>query len=311
MWFLLWISLTLILIKVLNKLSNGKYYSDNVMSGQVVIVTGANSGIGFATALDLARRGARLIVACRDDEKGNRAVKSIIRRTKNKSVRYIHLDLSSLASVRKFADTVKNTEAKLDVLINNAGASGMGRKKTDDGIIRDMQVNHFGPFLLTILLVPLLKKSAPSRVINVSSVLHKFGTIEGINDEGRYGYLQAYCNSKLCNVLFSNELARRLEGTGVVVNSLHPGQVNTCLYKATAIEKLRSLVLYTFFKTPEEGAQTSLYLAISEECDQVTGKYFADCEESNMSFKAQDEYLAKKLWTMSEQLVNIKLEEAN
>lgn len=299
----------MLLIKVLNKLSNGKCYSDNVMSGQVVIVTGANSGIGYATALELARRGARVIAACRDDVKGRTAVESIIRATKNKSVKYIHLDLSSLASVRKFVEIFKSTEAKLDVLINNAGASGMGKEKTADGIVRDMQVNHFGPFLLTLLLVPILKKSAPSRVINVSSVLHKFGTIENINEERRYGYFQVFCNSKLCNVLFSNELARRLEGTGVDVNSLHPGQVNTCLYKSTAFEKLRSLILYTFFKSPEEGAQTSLYLAVSDECDQVTGKYFADCEESNMSLKAQDELLAKRLWKMSEELVRIKPEE--
>ncbi|XP_059054771.1 retinol dehydrogenase 11-like [Achroia grisella] len=308
MWFL-WIPVTLILIKVLNKFSNGKCYSDNVMSGQVVIVTGANSGIGYATALELAKRGARVIAACRDDDKGNKAVESIIKATKNKSIKYIHLDLSSLESVRKFVDTFKRTEAKLDVLINNAGASGMGKEKTADGIVRDMQVNHFGPFLLTLLLVPILKKSAPSRVINVSSILHKFGTIHKINEEGKYGYLQAFCNSKLCNVLFSNELARRLEGTGVDVNSLHPGQVNTCLYKSTAIEKLRSLILYTFFKSPLEGAQTSLYLAISEECDQITGKYFADCEESNMSLKAQDECLAKQLWSMSEELVKLKPDE--
>lgn len=301
--------MTCILIKILNKLSNGKCYSDNVMSGKVVIVTGANSGIGYATALELARRGARVILGCRDDEKGKAAVASIVKVTKNKSVRYIYLDLSSLSSVRKFVDEFKNTEAKLDVLVNNAGASGMGKKMTEDGIIRDMQVNHFGPFLLTVLLTPMLIKSAPSRVVIVSSMLHKFGTIKEINKEGRYGYFKAYCNSKLCNVLFSNELAKRLEGTGVDVNSLHPGQVNTSLYKATLLEKLRTLILYTFFKSPEEGAQTSLYLAVSDDCDQVTGRYFADCTESTMSWKAEDRTMAAELWTMSEELVKLKPEE--
>lgn len=301
--------MTCILIKILNKLSNGKCYSDNVMSGKVVIVTGANSGIGYATALELARRGARVILGCRDDEKGKAAVASIVKVTKNKSVRYIYLDLSSLSSVRKFVDEFKNTEAKLDVLVNNAGASGMGKKMTEDGIIRDMQVNHFGPFLLTVLLTPMLIKSAPSRVIIVSSMLHKFGTIKEINKEGRYGYFKAYCNSKLCNVLFSNELAKRLEGTGVDVNSLHPGQVNTSLYKATLLEKLRTLILYTFFKSPEEGAQTSLYLAVSDDCDQVTGRYFADCTESTMSWKAEDRTMAAELWAMSEELVKLKPEE--
>lgn len=308
MW-LFWILVTLVLIKILNKLSNGKCYADNVMRGKVVIVTGANSGIGYATALDLARRGAEVIIGCRDDKKGQEAAESIIRATKNKRVKYIYLDLSSFKSIRTFVDEFKKMEAKLDVLINNAGASGMGTKRTEDGIIRDMQVNHFGPFLLTVLLTPMLVKSAPSRVIVVSSMLHKFGTLEGINEEGRHGWFQTYCNSKLCNVLFSNELARRLEGTGVVVNSLHPGQVNTSLYRSTFVDKIRSLVLYTFFKSPEEGAQTSLYLAISDECDQVTGKYFADCDESSMSWKAEDRGLAAELWYMSELLTKLRPEE--
>ncbi|XP_028159966.1 retinol dehydrogenase 14-like [Ostrinia furnacalis] len=308
MW-LFWVLVTLVLIKFLNKLSNGKCYADTVMTGKVVIVTGANSGIGYATALELARRGAEVILGCRDDKKGQEAVESIIKATKNKKVKYIYLDLSSFKSIRSFVEEFKRMEAKLDVLINNAGASGMGLKKTEDGIIRDMQVNHFGPFLLTVLLTPLLVKSAPSRVIIVSSMLHKFGTIQDINEEGRHGWFQNYCNSKLCNVLFSNELAKRLEGTGVVVNSVHPGQVNTSLYRSTLLDKIRSLVLYTFFKSPEEGAQTSLYLAVSDDCDQVTGRYFADCSESSMSWKAEDRGLASELWYMSEIFVKLRPEE--
>ncbi|XP_049879560.1 retinol dehydrogenase 14-like [Pectinophora gossypiella] len=312
MWIfvtIFWILVTLLLIKISNRLSTGKCYADTVMSGKVVIVTGANSGIGYATSMELARRGAKVILACRDDSKGYAAEKSIRKITKNPSVRYQHLDLSSFASIRKFVEDFKNAEAKLDVLINNAGASGMGSWKTKDGVIRDMQVNHFGPFLLTLLLVPILKKSAPSRVINMSSFLHKFGTINKINEEGVYGYLRTFCNSKLCNVLFSNELARRLEGTGVVVNSLNPGQVNTSLYKATIIEKLRCLVLYTFFKSPAEGAQTSIYLAVSDECDQVSGRYFEDCAERDMSWKAEDRDLCEKLWGISEELVGLRQDE--
>ncbi|CAG9791248.1 unnamed protein product [Diatraea saccharalis] len=308
MW-VFWVTVTLVLIKILNKFSNGRCYTDNVMIGKVVIVTGANSGIGYATALELAKRGAKVILGCRDDKKGIEAVESIIKQTKNKNVKYIYLDLSSLSSVRKFVEEFKKSEFKLDVLVNNAGASGMGRSMTEDGMVKDMQVNHFGPFLLTLLLVPILKRSAPSRVIVVSSMLHRLGTIEGVNEEGRYGYFQTYCNSKLCNVLFANELARRLKGTGVVVNSLHPGQVNTSLYKTTLFEKLRCLVLYTFFKSPEEGAQTSLYLAVADECDQISGKYFVDCKESGMSWKAEDRYLAGELWSMSEKLVKVRPEE--
>lgn len=307
MW-LVWLILACILIKTYNKITNGKCYSDNVMSGKVVIVTGGNSGIGYATALELARRGAKVILGCRDEKRGQKAADSIIKKSKNRSIRYMHLDLSSFASVRKFVEDFKSSEDKLDILINNAGASGVHRDKTEDGLIRDMQVNHFGPFLLTILLTPLLKKSAPSRVIIVTSTLHRFGSISDLNSP--HSFIRTYCDSKLCNILFSNELARRLEDTGVVVNSLHPGHVNTSFYKATILEKLRSMVLYTFFKNPVEGAQTTLFLAISDDCDQVTGEYFVDCKEGYMGMKAQDEYLAEKLWKASEKMVGLRPEEA-
>ncbi|XP_013167873.1 PREDICTED: retinol dehydrogenase 14-like [Papilio xuthus] len=305
MW-LLWLLLTLVIIKIFNKLTTGKCSSGNIMTGKVVIVTGASRGLGYETALDLARRGAKVIVACRDDTRGKQAVETIINKTKNKFVRYIKLDLSSLKSVREFVNEFTSKEAKLDVLINNAGAICT---KTEDGIMRDMQVNHFGPFLLTILLTPILKKSSPSRVVIVSSALHKLGYVpENWSNTG--SYFQAYANSKLCNILFSNELARRLEGSGVVVNSLNPGQVNTSLYRSsTLLEKMRSLVLYTFFKSPEEGAQTSIYLAVADECDDVSGRYYEDCKESCMSHKAKDKDLAAKLWSMSEKFVKLSPEE--
>lgn len=307
MW-LFWLIVILILVKIYNKITNGKCYSDNVMSGKVVIVTGGNSGIGYQTALELARRGAKVILGCRDEERGKNAVASIIKKTKNKFVRYMHLDLSSFASIRKFVEDFKSSEAKLDILINNAGASGVHRDMTEDGLIRDMQVNYFGPFLLTILLTPILKKSEPSRVIIVTSTLHRFGTINDLNNP--HSFMRTYCDSKLCNILFSNELARRLEDTGVSVNSLHPGHVNTSFYKATILEKVRSLILYSFFKNPVEGAQTSLYLAISDEIDQVTGGYFVDCKEGYMGMKARNEDLAARLWEMSEKMVGLKPDEA-
>ncbi|CAG5047167.1 unnamed protein product [Parnassius apollo] len=308
MWFI-WIVTALILIKAFNKMTTGKCYCESVMTGKVVIVTGASGGIGFETALDLARRGAKVIIACHDDERGKRTVETIIKQANNQFVKYIHLDLSSLKSVRKFVKDFASTEAKLDVLINNAGVIYPRREKTEDGIIKGMQINHFGPFLLTVLLVPLLKKSAPSRVVIVSSAMHNFGNIQNINDEKK-GYLQTYANSKLCNVLFSNELARRLEGTGVTVNSLNPGQVNTSLYRSSSLlNKLKRLVLSIFFKSPAEGAQTSLYLAVSHECDYMTGCYLEDCSESRMSPKAKDKELAAKLWSISEELVKLTPEE--
>lgn len=304
-----WIGALLFLIKILNKLSTGKCYSDTVMSGKVVVVTGASGGIGFETALELARRGAKVIVACRNHEKGQTAVRRIIKRTNNNRIHYIHLDLTSLQSIRNFVDQFKSREAKLDVLINNAGAILTSRERTEDGILKDLQINYFGPFLLTVLLVPMLKKASPSRVVIVSSSWHKFGTVNELNSD-RHGYIQAYANSKLCNIMFCKELSKRLEGTGVVVNSLNPGLVNTSLYRSsTALEKLRSLMLYAFFKTPEEGAQTSLYLAVDVECDQVTGKYFEDCKEARPSYKTDDEETRDKLWELSKDLVKLTPEE--
>lgn len=309
MWWILWIILVLISIRVFNKLTSGRCYADTVMTGKVVIVTGASGGIGYETALELARRGAKVVVACRSEEKGEKAVKRITRITRNQSVRYSHLDLTSLSSIRRFVEEFKRAEAKLDVLVNNAGAICTKRELTEDGIVKDMQINHFGPFLLTVLLVPLLKKSEPSRVVVVSSAWHRIGRVENLNS-AKQGYIQAYANSKLCNVLFSKELARKLAGSGVVANSLNPGQVNTSLYRSsTILEKMRSLVLYAFFKSPAEGAQTSVYLAVSDDCDQVNGRYFEDCREIGASSVADDEEIAAKLWALSEDLVKLTPEE--
>ncbi|CAH2093444.1 unnamed protein product [Euphydryas editha] len=310
MW-LLWIIFILFAIKIFNKLSTGRCYDDNVMSGKVVVVTGASGGIGFETALELARRGAKLTIACRNHEKGEKAVRRMVKITKNQKIRFIHLDLTSLASVRKFVEELKATEVKVDVLINNAGAICTTRERTEDGLLKDLQINYLGPFLLTVLMIPLLRKAAPSRVVVVSSSWHKFGTIKDLNSK-KYGYIQSYANTKLCNIFFSKELARRLEDTGISVNTLNPGLVNTSLYRSSnVLEKLRSLLLYAFFKTPKEGAQTSVYLAVSYDCDQVTGEYFEECRRSKASYKADDKESAVKLWLISQELVKLTPEEMN
>lgn len=288
------------------------------MTGNVIIVTGANAGIGYETAFNLARRGAKVFLACRDDEKGKTAAEEIIKKTGNKHVFYKNLDLASLDSVRRFADDFKRNEVKLDVLINNAGGIGYGNEKTADGIIREMQTNHFGPFLLTILLVPLLKKADSGRVIMVSSVAHRFGKIDfkTINEETKWRNMftafKVYNCSKLCNVLFSNELARRLEGTRVTVNSLHPGCVRTSIYKNvdSITETVVNFIFSTFFKNSVEGAQTTIYLAVAEDVLGVTGKYFADCKETAASKTAMDKELASQLWRLSVELVKLKPEEA-
>lgn len=283
------------------------------MDGKTVIVTGANSGIGKETARDLARRGAKVILACRNLEEGNKARVDIIQSTGNTLVEVQHLDLSSLASVHKFANKIINEEPRLDVLVNNAGVAGIKNKITADNLQLGMQVNHFGPFLLTCLLVELLKKSAPSRIVMVSSVLHKFAIfdIDNLNFEKWFGGHQVYSCSKLANILTAQVLAKKLKGTGVTVNSLHPGTVLTNIWRQLpGVQKtLLTFIARHFIKNSVEGAQTSIYLAVSEEVEGVSGEYFVDCKVAHMAKAAKDDDLADKLWQKSEVMVGLKPEE--
>ncbi|GFG37272.1 hypothetical protein Cfor_10964 [Coptotermes formosanus] len=301
-------------LKIYTKLTTGICRSKKRMDGKTVIVTGANTGIGKETARDLARRGAKVILACRNLEEGNKARVDIVQSTGNTLVEVQHLDLSSLDSVRKFASNIINTEPRLDVLVNNAGAGGIGNKVTADNLQLGMQVNHFGPFLLTCLLVELLKKSAPSRIVMVSSGLHMSARfdIDNLNFEKWFGSHQVYCCSKLANILTANVLARKLKGTGVTVNSLHPGVVLTDIWRRLpGIQKaLITFLLKLLFKDSVEGAQTAIYLAVSEEVEGVSGRYFVDCKVACMSKAAMDDDLAKKLWEKSEVMVGLKQEES-
>lgn len=277
--------------------------------GKVVIVTGSNSGIGFETAKDLAQRGARVILACRNIERAVYAKEKIIASSGNADIHVHHLDLESFTSIRNFADNIYESQKRLDILINNAGNYWTENKKTDDGLLVGMQVNYFGPFLLTSLLLPLLKKSAPSRIINVSSFLYSLGRIdfEDLNMEKRYDKHQVYWNAKLCTMLTTTELDRKLKGTGVTVNCLHPGVVNTEIIGKVTNVFIRTILkgLRPFFKDPWEGAQTSIYLAVSPEIEKVSGKYFKDCRLAELSPKAQDVDVARKLWDISEKIVNV------
>jgi NAD(P)-dependent dehydrogenase (short-subunit alcohol dehydrogenase family) len=313
---LVWgILIVLIGLKLYLKLTTGVCRSKKRLDGKTVIVTGANTGIGKETARDLAQRGAKVILGCRDLERGKKACDEIIASTDNTKVEVQHLDLSSLASVRKFANNIINTEPHLDVLINNAGVSKVGQELTGDGLLLDMQVNHFGPFLLTCLLVELLKRSSPSRIVIVASELHRLGTLDfdNLNSVNIYGVDRVYCNSKLANIVMSNELARKLKGTGVTVNSLHPGIVFSDIFRhfGPVIGPITNIFLRLFFKDVREGAQTSIYLAVSEDVEGVSGKYFIDCKEAGASKSTLDEGLAKKLWEKSEALVGLSLEEAD
>ncbi|KAF6105870.1 retinol dehydrogenase 14 [Phyllostomus discolor] len=291
-----------------------------LMQGKTVLITGANSGLGRATAAELLRLGARVIMGCRDRARAEEAAGELRRDlcpaggpdaggVGELVVR--ELDLASLRSVRAFCQEMLQEEPRLDVLINNAGIFQCPYTKTEDGFEMQFAVNHLGHFLLTNLLLGLLKSSAPSRIVVVSSKLYKYGDInfEDLNSEQSYNKSFCYSRSKLANILFTRELARRLEGTQVTVNALHPGIVRTNLGRHVHIpllvRPLFNLVSWAFFKTPEEGAQTSIYLASSPEVEGVSGKYFGDCKEEELLPKAMDESVARKLWDVSEVMVGI------
>ncbi|XP_068631433.1 retinol dehydrogenase 13-like [Battus philenor] len=282
------------------------------MVGKVVIVTGGNSGIGLETAKNLADRGAKVIIACRSRNRGETAKLEIIKATGNTNVHFELLDLTSLRSVREFCSKILKTEKRLDILINNAAAGGLGNGKTEDGLHIGMQVNYFGPFLLTCMLIPLLKSSAPSRIINVSSLAHKYGELnfENLNMEKYWSDYLVYANSKLYLNLMTLELSYRLKNYNVTVNALHPGVASTNIFRNIPSNILRNtiLVLINFlFQDSWEASQTSVYLAASPEVINVSGQYFSNCQQKKPSKLSQNQELAKKLWLETEKLVNFTL----
>ncbi|XP_069017839.1 retinol dehydrogenase 14b isoform X2 [Embiotoca jacksoni] len=287
-------------------------YPADTMRGKTVIVTGANSGIGKAVAGELLRLRARVIMACRDLRSAEEAARDIRAQAGPEQGEVVikHLDLSSLTSVRRFCEEIKE-ESKIDVLINNAGVYQCPYTKTEDGFEMQLGVNHLGHFLLTQLLLDLLKTSAPSRIVVVSSKLYKYGHInfDDLNSENNYDKAFCYSQSKLANLLFTLELARQLEGTGVTVNALTPGIVRTGLGRHVQIpflaKPLFHLASLVFFKSPLEGAQTPLYLACSPEVEGVSGKCFANCKEEELMAKATDDQAAKKLWDLSMRMVGL------
>ncbi|CAK6434878.1 unnamed protein product [Pipistrellus nathusii] len=294
-----------------------------LMRGKTVLITGANSGLGRATAAALLRLGARVIMGCRDRARAEAAAGELRRALRRDGdpgadpaggageLVVKELDLASLRSVRAFCRELLQEEPRLDVLINNAGVFQCPYMKTEDGFEMQFGVNHLGHFLLTNLLLGLLKSSAPSRIVVVSSKLYKYGDInfEDLNSEQSYNKSFCYSRSKLANILFTRELARRLEGTEVTVNVLHPGIVRTNLGRhihiPLLVKPLFNLVSWAFFKTPVEGAQTTIYLASSPEVEGVSGKYFGDCKEEELLPIAMDESVARKLWDISEVMVGI------
>ncbi|KAK2575834.1 hypothetical protein KPH14_007209 [Odynerus spinipes] len=284
--------------------------SKNKMDGKTVIITGCTSGIGKETARNLAKRGAKLIMACRNLDLANKFKDELTKETGNANIHVRKLDLSSLQSVREFARQINQEESRLDVLIHNAGTAEFLKKKvTEDGLEMTMATNQFGPFLLTHLLIDLLKRSKPSRIVVVASELYRLASLNLDNPNPTTtfpGYL--YYVSKYANVVFTLELARRLEGTGVTANCLHPGMIDSEIWRNVhaPFSWPLKLIVKLFFKTPEQGAQTSIHLAVSDELNGVSGKYFMDCAERGLSRGIQDTATGKKYWEICENIVKLQ-----
>ena len=279
------------------------------MKDKICMVTGANAGIGKVTALELARMGATVVMVCRNREKGDAAAVEIASATGSRSVHLLVGDLSSQKEVRDVAAKFKERFGSLHVLVNNAGGLVPTRQLSVDRIEKTFAGNHLGYFLLTGLLLDVLKKSAPSRVVNVASDFHRlakldFGDLQG---ERKYSQMQAYALSKLANILFTYELARRLDGTGVTANCVHPGGVNSNFYNNSG----KGLRFFSNFfgwtmRSPEKGAETVIYLASSPEVEGITGKYFKDKKAIPSSKLSMDRENARRLWEVSEEMVKLK-----
>ena len=276
------------------------------MKNKNVIITGGNAGIGLATSIAMSKQGANVYIVSRSKEKAEEALKEIIAASGNSNVKYFLANLSSQKSIRQLASEIKNEISVIDVLINNAGGTFSDFALSEDGLEMTIATNHFAYFLLTNLLLDLLKKSDHTRIINVASGSHYRGKIdfESFTKNKGYFIMKAYEQSKLANVLFTNELAERLSGTNVTVNSLHPGFVKTKIGNKNASwysDLFWSLITLGAISV-EDGAKTSVYLASSSEVKNVTGKYFDKCKEKKPSALALDKELGKDLWKKSEEL---------
>jgi NAD(P)-dependent dehydrogenase (short-subunit alcohol dehydrogenase family) len=279
------------------------------MQGKICMVTGANSGIGKATALALAQMGATVVMVCRDRARGEEAQNEISTKSRKNAVDLLLADLSSQQSIRQLAEHFQHHYSQLHVLINNAGAAFPGqRRETVDGLEMTFAVNYLAPYLLTYMLLDVLKASAPARIVNVSSNSHEAGFIQ-LDDlqSEHYRSMRVYGQAKLAVVLFTYELARRLQGTRVTANCLHPGFVATHFGQSDAGPAfgLFVKVIGSFGTSPEKGAKTSIYLASSPEVESVTGTYFVKSIPRRSAAISYDGSLQQQLWEQSANLVNL------
>ena len=277
------------------------------LEGKVAIVTGANSGMGMATVEALSDKGAAVIMLCRNEERGKEALLKLTEK-KQRKLELILCDLGDFESIRNFAAAVKEKYDHIDILVNNAGFISLDRQETKEGLERQFGINHIGHFLLTMELLELMGKG--SRIVNVASGAHKTGKIhfDDINLTKGFNVIKAYSQSKLANVLFTRELARRVAVRGITVNCCHPGAVatNIGIDRDTGFGKTITGLLKPFFQTPMEGARTAIFLASDKSVENISGGYFYKCKIAKSSKRSKDKKLAKKLFELSEEITKIQ-----
>ena len=278
----------------------------NRLDGKTAVLTGGTSGIGRATAMGLAQRGARLVVLGRDPARCDETLSAIAAETGRTDVTLVRCDLASLGGVRAAAAAVLDRVESIDVLVNNAGITLADRQLTDDGFEMTFAVNHLAYFLLTGLLLPRLREAPAARIVNVASDAHRFVSRLDLDDLGRergYGAMRVYGESKAANILFTRELAKRLDGSGITVNALHPGGIRSNLgANQGPLLGLVHRVVSVFLKSPEVGARTSLYLATDPGVEGRSGGYFVKSREVTPKAFARDDATAARLWEISEQM---------
>ena len=306
----------IILLFLLKKYMNGGIcrLSPN-LQGKVAIVTGSNCGIGYFTALRLAQLGAKVILACRDPTRANKALEDLKKTVKDAQVEFIRIDLTKPSSIKEFVDTFKTKYDRLDILVNNAGLASETRQLTPEGVEMTFSANHLGHFMLTLLLTDYLIKSGPSRVVNVASVASRIGKMhwDDLTLEKGYAVMKAYQQSKLANVIFASEFNRRFESKGVKSVSLHPGVVRTEIWRpawkrpiTTALAVLAYPLIWLFTKSCEQGAQTTLECALIDHDKLKGGAYYTDCVPAKMNPDGKNEEFGKRLWNKSLELLNMK-----
>lgn len=278
------------------------------MSGRVCVVTGATRGIGRATAKGLAVLGAMLVLVCRRREDGDKVARELAESSPAPPAAVVTADLSSQRSIREAAEVIRDRYPRLHVLVNNAGVIPKTRETTVDGLEMQFAVNHLAYFLLTELLLDRLEAGAPSRVVSVSSGAHQGGTLDfsDLQSERRYDPVRVYGRTKLANVLFTYELARRVRDAGITANCLHPGVIATkLLADYMNVPLVGGAIASTFGARPDEGSETSIYLAASPEVEGVTGRYFVGCQPTRSSPASYDEGLQHRLWEESARLTGL------